>query len=132
MVTVTISALLSLINIGSVVAYNNITSLGVCALLSSYIISISCVCLKRYRKEKLLPRKFNLGRYGFAVNLFSVLFLIFVFVMCFFPPAPQPAPVEMNWSILIYGVVVIFSLVYFFVKGRHVYVGPVEYVRRDQ
>jgi choline transport protein len=132
MFTVVITILLSLINIGSEIAYNNFTSLGVCALLSSYMVSISCVCLKRYRKEQLLDRRFSLGRYGFAVNLFSVLFLILVFTMCFFPPMPQPPLEEMNWSILIFGTVILFSLAYFYVKGRHVYVGPVEYVRRDQ
>lgn len=132
MFTVVVSILLSLINIGSVIAYNNITSLGVNALLSSYIVSISCVCLKRWRKEPLLPRRFSLGRFGFAINIFSVLFLILVYTFCFFPPAPNPPLDEMNWSILIYGVVVLFSLAYFFFKGRHVYVGPVEYVRKDQ
>jgi choline transport protein len=132
MFTVVVSTLLSLINIGSTIAYNNITSLGVNALLSSYIVSISCVCLKRWRKEPLLPRRFSLGRFGMAINVFSVLFLILVYVFCFFPPVPKPALDEMNWSILIYGVVVLFSLVYFFFKGRHVYVGPVEYVRKDE
>ena len=38
--TVTITILLSLINIGSEIAYNNITSLGVCVLLSSYSFDI--------------------------------------------------------------------------------------------
>jgi len=132
MFTVVISILLSLINIGSVIAYNNITSLGVNALLSSYIVSISCVCFKRWRREPLLARRWNLGRFGFAINLFSVLFLILVYTFCFFPPQPNPPLEEMNWSILIYGGVILFSLAYFFYKGRHVYVGPVEYVRKDQ
>lgn len=130
--TVMVSTLLSLINIGSTIAYNNITSLGVNALLSSYIVSISSVSLKRWRKEPLLPRRFSLGRAGFAINVFSVLFLILVYIFCFFPPVPNPALEEMNWSILIYGVVVLFSLLYYFLKGRHVYVGPVEYVRKEQ
>ncbi|KAJ6442481.1 putative monooxygenase [Purpureocillium lavendulum] len=48
-----ISILLSLINIGSTVAFNAIASLGTAALISSYIISIICIALKRYRAEKL-------------------------------------------------------------------------------
>lgn len=132
MFTVVVSILLSLINIGSTIAYNNITSLGVNALLSSYIVSISCVALKRWRKEPLLARRFSLGPFGFAINVFSILFLILVYTFCFFPPIPQPPLEEMNWSILIYGVVVLFALAYFFVKGRRVYVGPVEYVRKNE
>lgn len=130
--TLIISSLLALINIGSRAAYNNITSLGVNALLSSYIISISCVALKRWRKEPLLPRRFDLGRYGFAINMFSVGFLILVWVMCFFPASPHPTSAEMNWSVMIYGVVVIFALVYYAIQDRKVYAGPVEYIRKDQ
>ncbi|KAF2402027.1 amino acid transporter [Trichodelitschia bisporula] len=123
---------LSLINIGSTIAYNTITSLGVCALVSSYMVSISCVTLKRWRGEPLLKRRFSLGQYGMAINAFSVLFLLLVFVMCFFPPEPNPPPSVMNWSIIMYGAVMLFSLIYYYFKGRHVYVGPVKYVRKDQ
>ena len=42
-----VSILLSLINIGSTAAFNSIASLGTYALLSSYIISISCIFLKQ-------------------------------------------------------------------------------------
>ncbi|KAF2668448.1 amino acid transporter [Microthyrium microscopicum] len=128
--TLVVSALLALINIGSSTAYNNITSLGLGALLSSYLISIGCVTLKRWRNEKLLPRRFDLGRWGFTINIMSLLFLLFVFIMCFFPATPLPAPASMNWAILIYGVVMLFSLGFFWLKGRHVYHGPVEYLRR--
>jgi amino acid transporter len=128
--TLVISTLLSLINIGSAVAYNQITSLGLCALISSYIVSISCVALKRWRSEPLLPGRFSLGRYGFAINVFSILFLVMVLVLCFFPTSPNPSPQDMNWAVLIYAVVMAFSLLYFHFKGRHVYRGPVEYIRK--
>jgi choline transport protein len=125
-----VSIALSMINIGSTVAFNSIASLGTCALLSSYIISISCMFLKRWRNETLLPSKFNLGRAGIWVNGISVVYLCIAFIFAFFPTFPHPTPDVMNWNILIYGVVVIFSLVYFFVKGRKVYEGPVEYTKR--
>lgn len=129
-VTLIISTLLSLINIGSKAAYSNITSLGVNALLSSYIVSITCVCIKRWKKEPLMSRKFSLGRYGLAINMFSVAFLSLVWVMCFFPQVPHPKLDQMNWAAVIYGGVVIFALVYYIAKGRKVYVGPVAYVRK--
>jgi choline transport protein len=37
----------------------------------------------------------------------------------------------MNWSCLIYGVVVLFSICYYFVFGRHAYEGPVVLVSKD-
>ena len=68
--------ILSLINLGSAVALNIITSLGTGALISSYIVSISCIIVKRIRKEPLLPRRWSLGKYGLPINIFSVLFLL--------------------------------------------------------
>jgi choline transport protein len=131
LVSFAVSIGLSMINIGSTVAFNSIASLGTCALLSSYIISISCMFLKRWRKEPLLPSKFSLGKAGIWVNGIAVAYLSMAFTFAFFPTFPHPTPDLMNWNILIYGVVVVFSLVYFFVKGRKVYEGPVEYLNRD-
>jgi choline transport protein len=37
----------------------------------------------------------------------------------------------MNWSSLIYGAVVIFSICYYLVFGRHAYEGPVVLVNKD-
>lgn len=125
-----VSISLSLINIGSRTAYNNMTSLGVCALLSSYMVSISCVCLKRYKREPLLPRRFSLGKAGFAINVFSVLFLSVTFVFCLFPPVVRPDVEEMNWSVVMYVGVMSVSMIYYYLKGRRVYKGPVEYVRK--
>ncbi|KAF2128737.1 amino acid transporter [Dothidotthia symphoricarpi CBS 119687] len=130
-VSFTVSVLLSLINIGSTVAFNSIASLGSCALLSSYIISVGCMFVKRWRNEPLLPCKFSLGRAGIWINGISVMYLIWALIFAFFPTFPHPTPDLMNWNILIYGVVVAFALVFFLVKGRKVYVGPVEYTKKD-
>jgi hypothetical protein len=37
----------------------------------------------------------------------------------------------MNWNILIFGVVVLFSIGYYVAVGRHHYEGPVAYVRKS-
>lgn len=124
------SSLLSLINIGSPVALNSITSLGTTALLSSYICSIGCMIWRRCTNKSLLPSKFSLGKWGLAINIISEIFLVTFFVLAFFPVAPNPDAADMNWNILIYGGVVLFSLIYYFASGRHRYVGPVEYVRK--
>lgn len=126
-----IAVALSLINIGSSVAFNSIASLGTCALLSSYIISISCMFVKRWNGEPLLPCKFSLGRAGIWINGISVVYLCVALVFTFFPTFPHPTPDLMNWNILIYGMVVVFSIAYFYVKGRKVYVGPVGYINKD-
>jgi choline transport protein len=94
--------LLSLINLGSAVALNIITSLGTGALLSSYIVSVSCIILKRLRGEQLLPRRWSLGKWGLAINIVSVLFMILCFIMNFFPQSPHELTAEsFNWNIVI-------------------------------
>jgi choline transport protein len=60
-----------------------------------------------------------------------VLFLLLVYVFTFFPLAATVEPESMNWSCLIYGVVVLFSICYYFVFGRHAYEGPVVLVSKD-
>lgn len=127
--TIVITGLLSLINIGSATALNSITSLTTAALLSSYMCSIGCMIWRRVTNQPLLPSKFSLGRWGLPINVASELFLVVTFVFSFFPTSPLPVPAEMNWNILIYGAVVLGSLLYYF-RAKHRYVGPVEYVRK--
>ncbi|RMZ85559.1 hypothetical protein DV737_g597, partial [Chaetothyriales sp. CBS 132003] len=131
LVSFVVSCLLSIINIGSTIALNNITSLSLSAILSSYIVSIGLVFWRRLTHRPLLPAKFTLSRpVGLALNAFSLAFLLLVFFFSFFPGNPNPTAAQMNWAILIYGVVMIFALLHYLVSARHVYDGPVEYVRK--
>ena len=129
-VSFVITCLLSLINLGSSVAFNAIVSLTVGAIFSSYIISISCVALRKIRKEPLPHARWSLGRAGLPCNIIAVLFLLLVFVFAFFPLATPVKMETMNWSVLLYGAVVLFSLVYFYIYGRHAYEGPVVLVNK--
>ncbi|KAI6805556.1 amino acid transporter [Hortaea werneckii] len=132
LVSFAFAACISLVNIGSTAAFSSITSLGTGTLTISYIICLSCMIWLRIAGKPLLPSRFDLGRsLGLTLNVVAVGFLVLVVVIAFFPPVPQPllTIVSMNWSILIFGVVVLFSMSYYFLWGRKVYVGPVEYVR---
>ncbi|KAI0126747.1 amino acid/polyamine transporter I [Xylariales sp. AK1849] len=127
--TMVITALLSLINIGSPVALNSITSLSTTSLLSSYLCSIGCMIWRRGTNHPILPSQFSLGKWGFPINIVSEAFLAVAFVFAFFPLMPAPDAANMNWNILIYGIVMVGSLAYYCV-ARHQYEGPVEYVRK--
>lgn len=131
LVTLLCTTLLSLIIIGSTIAFNVITSLGQLGLVSSYIIVIGCIFAKRLRGEALLPSRFKLGRAGIVINALALCFLSLAFIFLFFPAAPHPTPQSMNWSCLMYGFILTFSLIYYYVWGRHNYVGPVEYVKNQ-
>lgn len=85
---------------------------------------------RRWTKSPLLPSKFRLGSWGLTINIASEAFLVTVFVLAFFPSMPDPDAANMNWNIMIYGAVVVISMFYYLLRGRHRYVGPVEYVRK--
>ncbi|KAF2002121.1 amino acid transporter [Amniculicola lignicola CBS 123094] len=125
-----ISSLLSLINLGSPIALNSIGSLGTAAGMASYMVSIGCVTLRRIRGQPLLPSKFSLGRWGLPINILSLIFLVVLFIWSFFPPVPNPTPDLMNWAALMFGSTMVFSVLYFYLYGRHQYDGPVAYVRK--
>lgn len=131
LLSLVITILLSLINIGSQVAFNALASLGVATLFSSYTISTSCICFKRWKGEPLPPSRFSLGRYGATLNMLAIAYLVIILVFSFFPSTRVVAPVTMNWSVAIYGAVLTFAMGYFWVWGRKVYRGPVVLVKRD-
>nr|AUW31164.1 putative GABA permease [Cladonia uncialis subsp. uncialis] len=131
LVSLIVTVLLSLINIGSTVALDAIISLTIGSLVSSYMITITCILMKRIRKEPLPARRWTLGRYGFAVNVGALLFLMPIFIFSFFPLATPVQASTMNWGVVIYSGIIIFATVYYFLYARHVYVPPVALVKRD-
>ena len=40
------------------------------------------------------------------------------------PSAPDPTVVTMNWSVAVFGGVLLFSLIFWAIYGRKVYTGP--------
>lgn len=131
-VSLAVSALLSLINIGSTAALNAITSLGAISVLISYYLTISCVVYRRIAGPDLPHRRWSLGSYGLGVNIAALLFLT---PLIFFLTWPLTTPVTattMNWSSVILCGVLIIALIYYIVKGRKEYVGPVVYVKREE
>ena len=126
-----VGIVIALINIGSTLAFNIVTSLGTGTLTLSYIVTIGCMLWRKLTNKPLLPTRFDMGRvFGLFVNLVAMGWLCLVFIIAFFPGAPGPTALTMNWSIVVFGFVVVFAMVYFFVWGRRRYVGPVEYVRK--
>lgn len=130
MVSLVITICLSMINIGSTVAFNAIASLGVASLLSSYIISFSCLILKRYRGESLPHARWSLGKHGMWINVVSVMFLLLLFVMSFFPLATPVDLTTMNWNVVIYCSAIIFAIGFYFIRGKNAYAGPVVLVKK--
>lgn len=130
-VTLAVTCLLALIQIGSTAAFNIILSVSATSLFTSYIICIGSVLWKRLRGEGLPDSKFHLGKFGVPVNIFALCFLLPTFFLLFFPAEPHPDAADMNWGSLIYGVAALSAALYYYLKARHEYEGPVCQIKRQ-
>lgn len=64
------------------------------------------------------------GLLGILNNAFSCSYTLFVLFWSFWPPKMPATPENMNYSILVTGAVIIFSIVYYYVWGKAQYKGP--------
>ena len=65
-----------------------------------------------------------MGQAGIVVNILALAFLTLGIAMLCFPPAPNPALGSMNWTVVIFSGVAIFSIIYYFAYGRRRYISP--------
>ncbi|MCJ1310300.1 hypothetical protein MMC25_003962 [Agyrium rufum] len=65
------------------------------------------------------------GLWGIAINAFAVAYMLLIFFFSFWPASTPVAAADMNYSVLILGSVVLFSVVYYVVWARKVYKGPI-------
>lgn len=132
-ITCAITILLSLINLGSSIAFNAIISLQLLALMATYCISIGCVLYQRVvnKSRHLPPRQFDLGIHGTWLNAVAFVYSFFIMFWVPWPPARQ-SPFDaktFNWSIIMFGGVSLVSLGYYCLHGRRSFAGPVTLVR---
>ena len=130
-ISLIITVLLALVNIGSNTAFNSVVSLQISCLFISYFISVSCVLIRRITNQPLPPSRWSMGRLAIPVNILALMYIAFVFVMTLFPLAVPVVPKTMNWAALIWGVIVGFAVVNYLVHGRKVYKGPVVQVSKE-
>ena len=132
LMTFTITCLLALINIGSTAAFNAIGSAALVSILSTYFISITVFIYRRFRGP-FPARRWSLGKFGLLVNVGAVMWLMTVWIFCFFPLSTGSALTlaTMNWNCVIYGGLIVVGMLYWFIWGRKVYTPPVFNVRRQ-
>ncbi|KAE9403296.1 putative amino acid permease [Gymnopus androsaceus JB14] len=125
---VVVVMLLSLINIGSSVALNAIVSLTTLAIYITYLIPISLLFLKRVRKEHIDFGPFTLGRFGFLINLYSIIYGIFIVIFLPFPPSLPVTGTTMNYAGPVLGAILLLALGDWVVRGQSQFHGPVREV----
>lgn len=142
--TTTISILLSLITLGSSVAFSNIINLSVVGLYSSYLLCCGLLLWRRLQPQRIQPYNPSMslvaeeqnntlywgpwripGVLGVLNNLFACVFLLVLWFWSFWPPATPVDAHTMNFSILTFGATILFAVGWYMVQGRKEYQGPV-------
>lgn len=96
--------------------------------MSTYMLSIGCVLLRRLRGQDLPPARWSLGRLGLPINALAVAYSAFVVVMSCFPEYTNPDPIDANWAPAIWGAVILLSVIAYFVHGRKHFTAPVIFI----
>ena len=121
----TLAVLLSMMYMGSPVAFYAMTSLLTVALLQCYCLSMDCVLWRRiYRPETLPSAQYSLGRWRIPGNATAVVYSLWAFFWCFWPQAVPVTASGYNWASPIILLPLIVAMVYFAFKARLHYVGP--------
>lgn len=122
----TFSALLSLIYIGSPVAFFAIGSLLAVAIMQCFFVTISCVLWRRICHPETLPHaQFSLGKLGVPINSVSLVVVAWSFFWAFWPQQYPVTASGFNWSVVIFAVTLVIAMVYYVAKGSKKYEGPV-------
>lgn len=131
--TSVLGGILCLINLGSTLGFTIIVSLSLLALLSTYMISIGCVLLKRIKGEPLPLARWSLGRFGLPINAFAFVYCGFILIFSCFPIALPVSTSDANWAPAVWVGVILMALVVYFVHGKRHFTPPVMFVegRKD-
>ncbi|KAH7320646.1 putative GABA permease [Stachybotrys elegans] len=135
------SVLLSLVILGSSVAFNNIVNLSIAGLYSSYLLCCSLLLWRRLQPRGILSHdtKISLvgpgrlhwgpwyipGALGVANNAFACIYLLVIWFWAFWPPMIPVEPETMNFSALTWGFTVLFAIAWYIFLGRKEYTGPI-------
>ncbi|KAI1385648.1 amino acid transporter [Hypoxylon trugodes] len=145
MATMGITVLISLIVLGSSVVLSALLSLLLAAIYSSYLLACGLLLWRRctgafqpyvpgvdispIHADQLVWGPWKLPEpFGTINNAFACVYTTFLLFWSFWPQSNHPTAEELNWSVVVYGAVVIFSIVWYVVRARHYFKGPIKEV----
>jgi len=135
-----------LINLGSSVILNNFFSLSIAGFYSTYFAASACLLWRRLRGDIKEPTDINRHNpdtldinsgtltwgpwrfkepFGTAINIFACAYLVVVIFFSFWPPTTTPTPSTMNYSVAAVPLILIWSVIYYLIWGKHNYNGPI-------
>jgi amino acid transporter len=117
--------LITLIVLGSSVAFQAIISLGVLALAFTNELSILCLVWRRLYGAPLPSYTWSLGRAGLPINIAGSVYGFYLMFFAVIPPEYPVTAANFNWSLVMFITVMGFATIYYLLFAKRVYEGPV-------
>ena len=127
-------------------AFNDIVSLSVIGLYSSYLLCCSLFLWRRCTSS-IKPHSDSVtvigpgrlhwgvwripGVFGIGNNIFACLYLVLLVFWSVWPPSTPVTPATMNFSVLIWGATLLFAVLWYMAVARKVYKGPIVEVQLE-
>ena len=111
---------INLIGLGSYTAIEGVFNICAIALDWSYCIPIFCKIVFR----QFEPGPWNMGKWGYAVNVWACLWTLFVSIIFLFPTAMPVTANTMNYAIIFMAFILAVAAMWWYVGGRKYYTGP--------
>ena len=117
-----VDGILGCIYFGSTSAFNAFTGVATICLSVSYGIPI-LVSVLRGRKA-VRHSTFSLGKFGYAINIATIIWIVFAIVLFCMPTAIPVTPVSMNYASVVFMGFAMISLIWYIIRGRKFFTGP--------
>ncbi|KAH7360368.1 amino acid/polyamine transporter I [Rhexocercosporidium sp. MPI-PUGE-AT-0058] len=121
----TVCCLLALINIGSSTAFNALISLPTIALYISYFIPIVFIVIRKLQNRHPKYGPFKLGRWGLPINLFSLVYILYILTFVPFPVLLPVTATTMNYAGPMMGAIIVIALGDWVISGRKRFEVPI-------
>lgn len=118
MFSIAVVVLLTLINIGSSVAFQVFTSLSTIALYLSYFIAIGSMLLRRLSASPPEFGPWTMGKLGMPVNIFALVYTGYIIVWLPFPTTMPITGANFNYSSPILAAVLLLALGLWIVRSK--------------
>lgn len=118
-----VDCLLGLIYFGSTAAFGSFTGVATICLSTSYGVPILVSVLQG--RKKLEHASFSLGRFGMAINITTLLWIVLaVFLFCMPTNLTGLNASSMNYASVVFAGFALISIVWYFAWGRKAFSGP--------
>lgn len=127
-----ITVLLALINIGSTTAFNALLSLTTLGQYISYLIPVIFLLIKRLSApQEIRWGSFRLGHWGVPINVFAIVYGVYIAIFLPFPPNYPVTAQNMNYAAPVFLAALVFATGDWIVRGRTRWQGPMVKVRAE-